>query len=153
MTFDLPPIHRFRLKAECPNHCRTDTKARHHTVVIDEPEIRGGTDAGASPLETMLSGFLACHNMIANLVAEEMGIELSDISMDLDASFDTDGVGTTTPTELPFPEMKLTVNLTTSASDDEIARLRADVTKRCPVTVVMTRSGTQIHSTWNVSRP
>ncbi|HJN61081.1 MAG TPA: OsmC family protein, partial [Alphaproteobacteria bacterium] len=113
----------------------------------------GGTDAGAAPLETMLAAFLSCHNVVSNLIADEMGIELSDVIMGLDATLDTNGLSTTTPTELPFPEMKLTVNLTTSASDDEIARLRADVTKRCPVMVVMTRSGTQIHSTWNVSRP
>jgi uncharacterized OsmC-like protein len=153
MTFDLPPIHHFKITAECPSHSRTNTAIRRHTVVVDEPEIRGGTDAGAAPLETMLAAFMSCHNVVSNLIAEEMGIELSDVTMALDATLDTNGLSTKVPTDLPFPEMKLTVNVTTSASDDEIARLRADIAKRCPVTVILSQAGTQIHSTWNVTRP
>ena len=45
------------------------------------------------------------------------------------------------------------MNLTTGASDEEIARLRADLEKRCPVTVILTQAGTRIDATWNVRRP
>lgn len=153
VTFDLPPIHHFKVEASTTSHCRIEARARHHTVVIDEPEIRGGSDSAATPLETMLSSYLACLNVIANLIADEMGIELSDLSMSLDAAFDTAGVGTTTPTTLPFPEIALTMNVTTGASEDELARLREDLSKRCPVTVVLTQAGTKIVPTWNVTRP
>ena len=153
MTFDLPPIHHFKVQAKTTSHCRIEARARHHTVVIDEPEIRGGSDSAATPLETLLSSYLACLNVISHLIAEEMGIELTDLSMDLDAAFDTDGVGTTTPTTLPFPEIALTMNVTTSASDAQIAELREGLSKRCPVTVVLSQAGTKINSTWNVTRP
>lgn len=153
MTFDLPPIHRFEVEAVSTGHCRIEARARHHTVVIDEPEIRGGSDSAATPLETMLASYLACLNVIAHLVADEMGIEIDALSMSLDAAFDTAGVGTTTPTTLPFPEIVLTMNVTTGASDEALARLRADLEKRCPVTVLLTRAGTRIMQTWNVTRP
>ena len=153
MTFDLPAIHHFEIEANATSHCRLEARARHHKVVIDEPEIRGGSDSAATPLETMLSSYLACLNVISHLIADEMGITLDALSMSLDAAFDTDGIRNTTPTTLPFPEIALTMNLTTSASDDEVARLREDLEKRCPVTVVLARAGTKIDATWNVTRP
>ena len=153
MTFDLPAIHHFEIEANATSHCRLEARARHHKVVIDEPEIRGGSDSAATPLETLLSSYLACLNVISHLIADEMGITLDALSMSLDAAFDTDGIRNTTPTTLPFPEIALTMNLTTSASDDEVARLREDLEKRCPVTVILTQAGTKIDATWNVTRP
>ncbi len=153
MTFDLPPIHHFIIDAKATGRCRLEASTRQHTVIVDEPAVRGGSDSAATPLETMLSSFLACLNVVSHLIAEEMGIEIDDLSMSLDAAFDTDGIRNTTPATLPFPAIDLTMNLTTSASDAEIARLREDLEKRCPVTVVLTRAGTKINATWNVTRP
>ena len=153
MPFDLPPTHHFKIEAAATSRCRLEASTRHHTVVIDEPAVRGGSDSAATPLETMLASFLACLNVISHLIAEEMGIEIDDLSMSLDATFDTDGIRNTTPTSLPFPEVALTMNITTSASDAEIAQLREDLEKRCPVTVILTQAGTKINATWNVTRP
>ena len=153
MTFDLPNVHHFGIEAAATSRCRLEARARQHTVVIDEPEIRGGSDSAATPLETMLSSYLACLNVIAHLIADEMGIEIVALSMSLDAAFDTDGVRNTTPTTLPFPEIAHTMNITTAAPDEQIAQLRADLEKRCPVTVILTQAGTRIDATWNVTRP
>ena len=153
MTFDLPAIHHFEIEAAATGHCRLEARARQHRVVIDEPEIRGGSDSAATPLETMLSSYLACLNVIAHLIADEMGIGLDALSMSLDASFDTTGVRDRRPATLPFPEIALAMNVTTSASDEEIARLRADLETRCPVTVILTQAGTKIDATWTVTRP
>ena len=153
MTFDLPNIHHFGIEAAATSRCRLEARARQHSVVIDEPTIRGGSDSAATPLETMLASYLACLNVIAHLIADEMRITLDALSMSLDAAFDTNGVRNTTPTTLPFSEIALTMNVTTSASDAEIARLREDLEKRCPVTVILTQAGTKIDATWNVTRP
>ena len=153
MTFDLPNIHHFGIEAAATSRCRLEARARQHSVVIDEPTIRGGSDSAATPLETMLASYLACLNVIAHLIADEMRITLDALSMSLDAAFDTNGVRNTTPTTLPFPEIALTMNVTTSASDAEIAGLREDLEKRCPVTVILTQAGTKIDATWNVTRP
>jgi uncharacterized OsmC-like protein len=152
MTFDMPASHHFKIIAECPTHSRTDATARHHQVVIDEPEIRGGTDAAATPFETMLSSYLACLNVISHLIAGEMGIRLDDMSMDLDAEFDTNGVSTQTPTTLPFPNLTLTVNVSSDANDTQLAQLKSDLYARCPVTVIFTQAGSKIDSTWNVKK-
>jgi putative redox protein len=152
MTFDLPASHHFKLKADCPTHSRTDTTIRHHKVVTDEPEIRGGTDAAAPPLETMLSSYLGCLNVISHLIADEMGIRLDNMTMALDAEFDTNGVSTQTPTILPFPNLTLTVNVASDGNDTQLAQLQSDLYLRCPVTVIFTQAGTKIDATWNVTK-
>ena len=153
MALDLSHIHRFHVEAAATSRCRLEARTRQHTVVIDEPEFAGGTDSAATPLETLLSSYLACLNVISNIIADEMGIEIADLAMSLDAAFDTTGVRDSKPATVPFPEIALTMNLTTSASDAEITRLRGDLEKRCPVTVILNRAGTKIDATWNVTRP
>ena len=153
VSFDLPANIRIAIDAAATSHSRVEARARHHKVIIDEPAVRGGSDSAATPLETMLSSLLACLNVIAHFIADEMEIEIDDLSMSLDTAFDTAVVRGTQQATLPFPEIALTMNITTSASDAEIARLREDLEKRCPVTVILTQAGTKINSTWNVTRP
>ena len=153
VKFDLPSSIPIAIEAAATSHSRVEARARHHKVIIDEPPVRGGTDSAATPLETMLSSLLACLNVIAHFIADEMEIEIDDLSMSLDTAFDTAVVRSTQQATLPFPEIALTMNIVTSASDAEIARLREDLEKRCPVTVILTQAGTKINSTWNVTRP
>ena len=153
MTFDLSNIHHFGVEAAATSRCRIEARARQHTVVTDEPEIRGGSDNAATPLETMLASFMGCLNVIAHVIADEMKIRIDALSMSVDAAFDTDGVRNSKTTVLPFPEIALTMNVTTAASNEEIKRLREDLEKRCPVTVILTQAGTRIDATWNITRP
>lgn len=153
MALDLSHIHRFQVEAAATSRCRLEARTRQHTVVVDEPEFAGGSDSAATPLETLLSSYLACLNVISHIIADELGIEIADLSMSLDAAFDTTGVRDSKPATVPFPEIALTMNVTTSASDAEIARLREDLEKRCPVTVILKHAGTKIDATWNVTRP
>ena len=75
MAFTMPEIFKISVAAACPSHSRTDVTARQHTIVIDEPPHRGGTDVAQTPLETLLASFLGCNNVIANMIAEDIGIE------------------------------------------------------------------------------
>ena len=150
MTFDVPTQVTFNLEANCPNQGRTDVSVRHHTVVTDEPTHRGGTDAGAAPLETMLSSYLGCTNVILNMLAEEKSLRIDDLWMALTADMDTNGISTQAPTALPFPAMNLTVRAASDASAEQIADLKADLARRCPVSVVFRAAGTQITETWDI---
>ena len=152
MTLDLPPRITFNLSATSTSRTRTEIKARHHTVVVDEPPHTGGTDTAATPLETLLAGYLACTNVIMHMIADELEIALDSVTFELAAHLDTDGIATRTPTSVPFPEIELTLNITTPAADGEIERLKAELARRCPVSVQLRASGTKITDTWNVTR-
>jgi len=53
---------------------------------------------------------------------------------------------------VPFPEIRLTINLTTPATDTEVQRLKSDLGKYCPVSKVIRQSGTKLQEIWNITR-
>jgi uncharacterized OsmC-like protein len=139
------------VSAECPTHARTSTRAGRHAIVIDEPAARGGTDHGPTPIETMIASLLGCANVILNRVAEKNHVEVKALSLQAEASFDRRGVMLEEEVPVPFPEIRLTINLTTSATEAEVQRLKSDLGKYCPVSKVIRQSGTQLQEIWNIA--
>ncbi len=45
-------------------------------MVLDEPPNLHGSDLAANPLETMLSSFIGCTNVVAHTVADERGLNI-----------------------------------------------------------------------------
>ncbi len=152
---DLTKSETFKIKVAgaSQSKARTEMKARGHTLLIDEPVERGGTDLAPSPLETMLASFLACTNVVANIIAEDMGIEIDHIAMDLVGHFDTRGLYDKASVPIPFPSIELRVGVTTSASAAEIEQLKSALARRCPISVILRKSGSEIVETWRVVRP
>lgn len=148
MAFTMPDVFKIRVRGRAATAARTELEARKHKILVDEPAARGGTDLAPSPLETMLSSFLACTNVITNMVAERKGIEIKGMELALAADFDTRGVFDKAEVRIPFPRIELTVKLDTPASDEEIEDLRQAVAVRCPVSVILRESGTEIDDTW-----
>jgi putative redox protein len=53
---------------------------------------------------------------------------------------------------VPFPEIRLTINLTTPATDAQAQRLKSDLGKFCPVSKVIRQSGTRLEEIWDITR-
>ncbi len=148
MAFTMPDTFKIRVQGHAATAARTELKARKHRILVDEPPQRGGTDLAPSPLETLLSSFLACTNVITNMVAERKGIEINGMEMELAADFDTRGVFDKAEVRVPFPRIELTVKLDTPANEAEIEDLRQAVAVRCPVSVILREAGTVIEDRW-----
>jgi putative redox protein len=139
------------VSAECPTHARTSARAGKHEIVIDEPAGRGGTDLGPTPIETMIASLLGCTNVILNRVAEKNHVEVKALSLAAEAGFDRRGVMLEEEVAVPFPEIRLTINLTTSATDLPVERVKADLGRFCPVSKVIRQSGTKLEEIWNIT--
>src|SRR5260370_18426387 len=124
MAITQKTVVRMALDAACPTHARTHARPGKHELVIDEPAARGGTDLGPTPIETMIAALLGCTNVILNRVAEKHDVAMKDLSLQAEASFDRRGVMLEEEVAVPFPEVRLTINLTTPASADKVARLK-----------------------------
>ncbi len=135
------------------NHCRTLLKTRDLIDVSDEPQERGGSNEGFAPTEFMLAGLVACTNVVLHRIAAKHGVEIGAMNVAVDASFDRRGVTLQEEIEIPYPEIRLMIELTTSASDDELALLKRDLRRYCPVSKVISQSGTTISEDWTVTRP
>lgn len=151
--FTMPEHFAIRVSATCPTHARTEAKARQHRLVIDEPPSRNGTDLGPTPLETMLCSYLACTNVIANMIAEESAIRIESMHLQLIGHFDTRGVFGKADVAVPFPRIELKVELVADADESQIQGLRAALAKRCPISVILRQAGCAIEEQWTVARP
>ncbi|MHA3980783.1 OsmC family protein [Halovulum sp. GXIMD14794] len=148
MTHTMPDLFRIDVAGGAISPARTELRARTHLVATDEPPERGGTDLSASPLETMLSAFLGCTNVITHFVAGKMGVRIEGLEMSLTGHFDTRGVFSKAEVRVPFPVIELRVELDTDADEATLARLRETVAQKCPVSVILREAGCEIRETW-----
>ena len=100
-----------------------------------------------------LGALIACTNVITHKIAAKHNIIIDDASFDLDAEFDRRGVTLQEEVLMPFPEIVLDINLTTSASDQEIDILKTELDKFCPVAKVFSAAGSNIINRWHITRP
>ena len=137
-----------RLEATCPSHSRSDISVRDVTLTIDEPKERDGTNLGPTPTETALAALAACTNVIGNKVAHKLGLDVSDFQISIVSDFDRRGVTLVEEIDVPFEAVKIRVELTTNASQDEIDRLAVEVAKYCPLAKLFREAGTRLEEEW-----
>jgi len=125
---------KFRVKANSANPTKTIVKARGFELIIDEPADLGGTNEGANPVEFMLAAYAGCLNVMAHLVAGELGQTLKGIEIDL--------VGTINPARLfgqsfeeraGYKEISVVMKPDWNADEDTTQKWLNSVLDRCPV--------------------
>ena len=131
---------------------RCDVHARNHTIIIDEPAVRHGTDQGPTPLETLLAAFAGCTNVILNKIAEEQSIVISDMEVSVTGHLDRRGIDGRSMVTNVFPEIDLKIDCRMHGAPADLSPLQQQLRERCPVSVVLRASGSTIKETWNVSR-
>jgi uncharacterized OsmC-like protein len=141
-----------RVRGHCPTHSRTEISARDVKATIDEPKEREGTNMGPTPTETMVAALIACTNVISHRCAKKHGVEFKAMTIDAEATFDRRGVQLLEEIEVPFPTIRLVINVTTDASEGNIEKVKGDLHRFCPVSKVVRNSGTELEEIWNVMR-
>lgn len=70
------------------NDATTEGHIRHHTVLIDRPESKGGNDQGAMGGELLLASLGGCFNsnLLAAIKARELDID--DISIEINGTLE-----------------------------------------------------------------
>lgn len=140
-----------RIHGDCPTHSRTEISTRDVRTVIDEPREREGTNMAPTPTETLVAALIACTNVIGHKCARKHGVNISAMSIDAEAAFDRRGTQLMEEIEVPFPKIRLVINVVTDASAAEIEKVKADLHRFCPVAKVFRNAGTQIEEVWNIS--
>lgn len=143
---------RTKVSAVSESHSRTLLRTRDLIDIADEPEVRGGTNEGFAPTEMAIAAFLACTNVIGHKVAKMHGIDIQSMEIDADAEFNRLGVTLQEEVDVPFPEIRLTIRLTTSSSDKELEALKRDLPRFCPVGKVFEQSGTKVVTDWVITK-
>ena len=139
------------LKGSVETHARTRITTRDVSTVIDEPAVRGGTNMGLTPTDTLMAALIGCTNVISQRIAHNKGVEFHDMTVDVKAQFDRRGASLEEAIAVPFPEVTLTINARSAASPAQIEEIKRDLAKFCPISVVMRAAGTKINEVWNIT--
>ena len=130
------------------SHSRTDIITRDVESVIDEPIVRGGTNLGLSPTETLVSSLIGCTNVITHRIMEKMGFKINSMNIRSKTIFNKDGVGLIQEVEVPFPEITLDIEISTNASESNLVKVQKQLAMYCPVAKVIRNAGTKINENW-----
>lgn len=148
MAVKMKTVVTYRTTAQCPTHARTEIPVRDLDVVIDEPLERGGTNLGPSPTEAAMTALIACTNVIGHKNAKRLGIDLGTITIDANCKFDRRGVLMEEEIDVPFPEITLTVQCDTAASQDDLTRVGEETSKYCAIAKLFEAAGTDLTVNW-----
>lgn len=148
MAIKMKTVVTYRTTAQCPTHARTEIPLRDLNVVIDEPVERGGTNMGPTPTETAMTALIACTNVIGHKNAHKLGVDLGVVTIDANCQFDRRGVLLEEEIDVPFPAVTLTVNCTTSASQDELTKVGQETAKFCAIAKLFEAAGTDLTVNW-----
>ena len=111
-----------RIHGNCPTHSRTEISVRDVKTIVDEPKEREGTNMGPTPTETMLAALMACTNVISHKCAKKHGVEFKAMTIDAESTFDRRGTQLLEEIEVPFPKIRLVINVTTDASESDMEK-------------------------------
>jgi putative redox protein len=93
-----------------------------HSLVSDEPESAGGTDAGPSPTRLLAASLAACTAITVEMYADRKGWEVGELEVDVETTY-----------EGPVPaRFDVTVRLPGELEPDQVEKLLV-IAGRCPV--------------------
>jgi putative redox protein len=127
---------------------RLDAIAGKHTIAIDEPVSMGGKDSAIDPLSAFLASLIACENVMAQLIAQEMKFDLQSISFDVEGSLDLAGLMGDLSVKPYFQQVTVKATVETTETQERINELQNLVDLRCPVFRTMKDAGIPIENQW-----
>lgn len=147
---DHPRLEEFRASGVWQGGLHTRVDARHFAIDVDEPPAIGGADEGANPIEHVLAALDGCLTVVVRTVADELGIRVGSIETEATGTLDLRGFRGTADVSPHFQHLQVSVTLTTTATEQQVRELRAQVTKRCPLLNLVKDAGVDLKVRWNV---
>ncbi len=126
-----------------------------YTIETDAYEAFGGRDAHPSPLAFALASLSSCNQVTSSIVAKELGVALEQVTFRVEADFNptTMTTGAHREGETTFQNVRVTAEVLSDATDDQLEALRTETDRRCPVSQLFTLAGVELTSTWKRLAP
>ena len=102
---------------------RHTVQVRDHQIVVDEPLISGGEDAGPDPRELLAVSLASCTAITMEMYAARKGWDIGHVEVDVEYS----------PAERGCPtRFELVMRLPDDLPEEQVERLRV-IAAKCPV--------------------
>jgi putative redox protein len=124
----------FSVDSRQVENLRSEAKIRQFSLTVDEPPAHGGSDAGPNPVELVLAALATCQEITYRAYATALGIPLDNVSVKLDGVLDLRGFfAVDEGVRSGFTGVQGTVTLESSATREELVKLKEVVDPHCPV--------------------
>lgn len=137
----------FSVSATCEGTV-TSATAREQKIVIDADTAMGGKGMGPNPMETVLSALVACENITAQMIAQEMEFDLRGIDFEVTAELDPRGIKGDPSIRTYFEKVEVKAVLKTTESEDRIQALKQAVERRCPAYGMVKAANVEMIDHW-----
>ena len=108
--------------------------ARNFELIVDEPEMLGGEDSAANPVEYLLAGYAGCLNVVFGIVAKELNIEIKKLQINIDGDINpAKFLGLSDEERAGFKALNVVIKLETNVDKEKEALLIQTVKNRCPI--------------------
>ena len=105
-----------------------------HSFKVDEPEVLGGTDLAANPVQLILASLGACQAITYQVWAAKLGVALEGIEARVEGDLDLRGFfGLDEGIRPGFTAIRLVVTLRGPEPPERYEELVAAVNRHCPV--------------------
>ena len=124
------------VRGQSQNATRMHVAAGKFSMLIDEPEQMGGTDAGPSPVQVLLMSLAGCLNVTGHEVAAQRGLKLDGMKIRIEGVMNPcTFLGCSFDERAGFQEIRVIVDADIEgAGAEEINAWLVETENRCPVT-------------------
>lgn len=127
------PINTFSSVATRTSGLAIDGTSRDFTVRVDEPTELGGTDTGPNPVELLLTSLGTCQAIALTSFAPKFDVLLDAVRVQVEGDIDLTGFLGTADVRPGFQELRVTLHVSTDASQEALDALVAYTDTHCPV--------------------
>ncbi len=116
------------------NTTETRVTTRNFSFTVDEPPSLGGQDAGPNPVEYLLGALSGCLNVVARMIAKELGFTIETLNIHIEGILDPSGfLGMNPNVRAGFKSIKAVLNVKSNATDKQLDEWLTMIESRCPV--------------------
>ncbi|MGC9360260.1 MAG: OsmC family protein [Anaerolineae bacterium] len=127
-----------------------ESRARRFQVAMDEPEPLG-TNRAMNPVELLLSSLGGCIAILVSAFAEEDGLQIEDVSVEVEGDLDPDGFRGKAGVRPGFQDIRVQVNVVSPEPERRVNELVELALERCPVKDTL--SGVSVKESYTVHQP
>ncbi len=125
----------------------TDTE---WVIKTDEPIEDGGSNTGPNPMQLFIASLAGCQNEQAQVVADELSLNITQIDIKVEIDLDLSGfMGTSDNSNGSYKNVRLEALVTGEITDEQVKILGQKVDDRCPILALLRTSGCAIESSWS----
>ena len=124
----------YSIEARSDGRFKVAVTAGERVLYVDQPVFAGGTDAGATPMDHLLSSLAGCIATTARIIAQQKKLMLNGMDIRIDASLDLDIIyGKSTDGRPGVTGMDVSLAFDSEMSEVERNAFLAELQSRCPV--------------------